>query len=87
MPPLDLLILSLATWRAARLLTQEAGPFALIAKLRARVSGENDEALLTCIYCMSVCAAAGAYLPYVLEVGAIAGAAMLLHRHTGGNHL
>jgi hypothetical protein len=61
--------------------------------LRARVSGENDEALLTCIYCMSVWAAIGAFLlwhfdvPYVLEIGAVSGAAMLLHRHTGGNHL
>ena len=93
MPPLDLLILSLATWRMARLLTQEAGPFALIARLRARVSGDNGEALMTCIYCMSVWAAAGAFalwhfeVPYILEVSAIAGAAMLLHRHTGGNHL
>ncbi len=93
MTPVDLLILSLATWRAARLLTQEAGPFALIAKFRGRVSGDNDEALMTCIYCMSIWAAAAAFalwrfdVPYVLEVGAIAGAAMLLHRHTGGNHL
>ena len=93
MTAFSLLILSLATWRAARLLTQEAGPFALIARLRARVAGDSDEALMTCIYCMSVWAAAGAYLlwhfevPYILEVGAIAGAAMLLHRHTGGNHL
>ncbi len=93
MSEFDLLILSLATWRLARLLTQEAGPFALIARLRARVSGDSDEGLMTCIYCMSVWAAIGAFalwrfdVPYILEVAAVSGAAMLLHRHTGGNHL
>ena len=90
MPPLDLLIIALATWRAARLLTQEDGPFDSIAKFRTRYPLGG---LMTCIYCMSIWVGSGAYLlwyysvPHVLEIGAIAGAAMLLHRHTGGNHL
>jgi len=90
MQPLDLLILSLATWRLARLLAAEAGPGNSLTKTRERfpLGGVFD-----CLYCVSVYTAiavyaAWLYLPNdIIYVAALTGGAMLLHRYTGGDHL
>ncbi len=90
MQSLDLLILSLATWRLARMLAAEAGPGNILTKLRKRfpMGGVFD-----CIYCMSVYTAvavlaAWLYLPAeIIYVTALSGGAMLMHRYTGGDHL
>jgi hypothetical protein len=87
MTPLDLLILSLATWRLAYLLAKEKGPYDILTTLRGRF------VFLTCIYCVSVWAGAGLYLllttpaaPVVWMLAA-SGGAMLMHRYTGGDHV
>lgn len=86
---LDLLILSLATWRLTYLLAKESGPFDLLTRLRARFALGG---LSSCVYCWSLWCAAGLYLlaltPAIVLVYilAIAGAAMLAHRYTGGEH-
>lgn len=88
MTPIDILLLSLFTWRGAYLLVKEDAPFRLMARLRERTTFGG---LLTCMYCSSVWVALIGYLvlstPLVplVYVGAISGAAMLLHRYTGGD--
>lgn len=88
MTPLDLLILSLATWRLARFLTKEDAPYQLMARFRARFS----LAVLECIYCTSFWCAIALYLLWltpaapVVTVLAISGGAMMMHRYTGGDH-
>ena len=89
MTPLELLILSIATWRLARLLAAEAGPGQILTKLRERfpLGGVFD-----CVYCVSIWMAIAVYLawlylpPEIVYVTALSGGAMLLHRYTGGDH-
>lgn len=82
-------MLALATWRLSYLLVREDGPYNITKRLRALFSLGG---LLDCIYCVSVWAALLMYglLPTpaapVVYVLAISGAAMLMHRYTGGNH-
>lgn len=86
---LDLLILSLATWRIAYLVTKEAAPFQIMAKIRARWTLGG---LLTCIYCSSVWAAMLMLLLWLtplqpmVYVAAISGAALMLASYSGANH-
>lgn len=44
----------LATWRLARLVAREDGPFELIVKLRERASGGFAGQLMDCPYCLSL---------------------------------
>lgn len=89
MTPLDLLILSLATWRLARLLTKEDAPYQLMTRFRARF----HLAVLDCIYCTSIWCAIALYLLWqtpaapIVIVLAISGGAMMLFRYTGGDHV
>lgn len=85
---LDLLILSLATWRLARLLTKEDAPFKLMARIRERLKWGVFE----CIYCTSIWCAIALYViwrtpaaPIVTVIG-ISGGAMMLYRYTGSDH-
>ena len=58
---IDVVIIGLASWRLASLLTQEDGPGLIFEKLRDRV-GANEPGeitgflptLFSCVYCMSV---------------------------------
>jgi len=90
MQSLELLILTLATWRLARLLAAEAGPGNILTKLRERFPSGG---VFDCIYCLSVYTAiavfaAWLYLPAeIIYVTALSGGAMLMHRYTGGDHL
>lgn len=83
---LNLLILSLATWRLAYLLAKEDGPQQLIARLRARFY------LPDCLYCLSVWCAPVVYALLVTPAAPLAyllaasGGACLLHRYTGGDY-
>ena len=89
MPPLDLLILALASWRLAYLLTKEDAPFRLMARLRAITTFGG---LLDCIYCASIWASIGCYLLWqtplapLVTILAISGGAMMLWRYTGAEH-
>lgn len=84
---LDLLLLSLATWRLAYLITKESGPFDLVKKFRERLPLGG---LTSCIYCASIWAAVGVYLVFLIFPPAIwiiaaSGGAMLMWRYTGSD--
>lgn len=89
MTPIDLLILTLFTWRLAYLLVKESGPFNLMGRLRARTTIGG---LLECLYCASIWTALIGYgllstpLAPIVYVGAASGGAMMLWRYTGGEH-
>lgn len=90
MTALDLIILSLACWRGAYLITHEDAPFALMRKIRERwpLGG-----LLKCQYCASIWTAGFCYLLWLTPLAplvyvlAVSGLAMLLYRYTGGDHV
>lgn len=88
MTPIDLLILALATWRLAYLISKEDAPFKLMARFRTRFPLGGGTA---CIYCTSVWAGIGLYLLlltpayFIVYMLAASGGAMLLHRYTGGD--
>ena len=87
MEALDLILLAVATWRLAYLITREDAPFAIMRRIRAITTLGG---LLDCIYCASVWCAFGLVLIYpyapVLVWGlGVSGFAMLAHRYTGGN--
>lgn len=90
MQPTDLLILSLATWRLAYLITKEAAPFSMMQRIRERATLGG---LLTCIYCTSVWVAVLFVLivrpvidpMLIIYLFAVSGGAMILHRYTGGD--
>lgn len=85
---LDVLILMLATWRTAHLLTSEDAPFRLMARIRERTTLGG---LLTCIKCASVWTAALMValwftpLVWVVWLLAISGGALMLASYTGVN--
>ncbi len=89
MTPIDLLLLALATWRLAYLISKEDAPYKIMARFRARFPFGGGTA---CIYCSSVWAGFGLWLllqtpAYFIVWGfAASGGAMLLHRHTGGDY-
>lgn len=61
--PLTLIVLGLASWRLASLLVQEAGPWDVLARLRA----VNDlGGALSCLWCASVWTAAGMLLCWTI---------------------
>jgi uncharacterized protein DUF1360 len=90
MQPLDLLILTLATFYTAYALSSTHGPFGLFERLRAALPLGG---LTACMVCLSVWLAAAFYLllPTVLSpvvvVLAIAGASVFVYRWTGGANL
>jgi hypothetical protein len=87
----NLLTLALFSWYVAYVLVKTSGPFNMFGRLRAATTLGG---LLECVYCLVVWVAAVGYLllyvtPFapVVYIGAVAGAAMLAHRYTGGDHL
>lgn len=89
MQPLDLLILALATWIVAYFVSNLDAPFDLMVRFRKRFPFGG---LWACVYCMGFWAALMIYLLMAtparpaVNVLAVWGAALLLHRYTGGNH-
>lgn len=86
MQPLDLIILSLATWRLAFFVAHESGPFAVMARIRTK----NDlGGLLTCIKCVSIWAALLLLVAYssplvpLVWVLAVSGLSLMLSSYTG----
>ena len=90
MDGLDLLILALFAWYVSYVLVKTDGPFKLFARLRAVTTFGG---LLECQYCLILWIALLGYVlissPFVpiVSIGAGAGAGMLAHRYTGGDHL
>lgn len=59
-PALILIVLALATWRAAYMVTSEEGPFGIFQRLRGAVDPDQRTWLgrgINCIYCVSFWAA------------------------------
>ncbi len=93
--PLDVLILMLATWRTAHLLTSEDAPFRLMARVRERTTLGG---LLMCIKCASVWTAAAllwfysafihplSFAEFCLLIPAISGGALMLASYSGASH-
>lgn len=63
MNPLDLAVLSVASWRLAYMLVREDGPWGVFARLRAATTFGG---LLDCVYCASVWTAAGMLLLWTI---------------------
>jgi hypothetical protein len=90
MSPLNLLILTLATFYASYTIANTHGPFAVFNRLREAIPLGG---LTACIVCLSVWLAALFYvllltpLYPVIVIIAIAGASVLLFRYTGGNNV
>lgn len=87
---LDLLILGLAAWRLAHLITSESGPFNLAGRFRSRFPLGG---LTTCLKCASVWTAAIVFLlgmtplyPLVWVL-AISAASLMLASFSGVQHL
>lgn len=85
MTPLDILILSLATWRISHMLVTETGPLEVFTKLRALKMG----GLFDCIYCTSIWIGFLVMLLWLWDMDMVlypfvfSGLAMLLRAYTG----
>lgn len=53
-PWFSLLVAVLATWRGARFITREDGPFDLIVRLRRHAGSGSFGQLMDCPYCLSL---------------------------------
>lgn len=89
-PWLRFVLCVLATWRVARLVAHEDGPWDVILHLRRRAGSGMLGRLMDCPYCVGVWAAAGFALALStgpLEWGlawwGVAGGAALIERFTG----
>lgn len=85
----DLLILALATWRLAYLISKENAPFNLMGRFRTRFPLGGGS---SCIYCVSVWCAAFWLILWqtplrpLVYLFAISGAALMLATYSGVNH-
>lgn len=90
MQPLDLLILSLATFYCAYAISSTDGPLHVFEWLRAHVGLGG---LTKCLVCLSPWLAALFYalmltpMVAIVDILAIAGASVLLWRYTGANNV
>ncbi len=90
LPPSDFLLLLLATWYAAYVVATKGGPFDVFGRLRQRLPLGG---LTGCIVCLAfwfgaafyALALAGWY--WAIYPFSAAGAAILLYRYTGSNHV
>lgn len=86
---LDFLLIAIATWRLAYLITSESGPFDIALRFRTRFPLGG---LTTCLKCASVWTAIACYLLWltplqpVVWVLAVSGGALMLASYTGVNH-
>ena len=88
-PWFRLLVAVLATWRIARLIAKEDGPFDLVLRARTRAGGGMVGKLMDCPYCLSLWIAAPAALgiartpvAWIYAWLAISGGACFLERIT-----
>jgi len=85
---LNLLILSLATWRLAYFLVKESAPFNLMGRFR---EAHPNWGVFQCVYCASVWTAALMYILWqtplapLVTIFAITGGALMLATYTGVN--
>jgi hypothetical protein len=89
MNPLDLLILALATWRLAYLVTSEKGPFDIALRFRTRFPLGGLTSCLKCasLWCAAVLFVLGLTPLYpVVWVLAVSGAALMLASFSGVAH-
>ncbi len=83
---LDLLILSLASWRLANFIVKEAGPFNLSASFRNKFPLGG---LTNCLYCALFWVGALMYILWltplasIVTIFAISGGALMLATYTG----
>lgn len=88
MTAVELLILSLACWRVAFLVTNDDAPLDLMKRLRDRFGGG-----LMCIRCMSVWSAILMFLLWftplqpIVYIAAISGGSLMLHMYSGWYHV
>lgn len=87
--PFTFLLITLAAYYLAEVVTTKAGPFDVFAKFRMR----SKSGLLACIWCFIPYAAALVlallFIPYAIMIVwlfAICGAAMMLRSYTGSGH-
>lgn len=81
----SLLVIALATWRLAHMIAIEHGPFKCFVWLRIKLPFGG---VTTCVYCLSVWIGAAMlvayhYIPEIVWVFAISGAALMLKAYTG----
>jgi hypothetical protein len=82
----------LAVWRVTHLLALEDGPFDVLARFRLSLGSGMVGKLISCFYCLSMWTAlpfmwffTGTSVERVVIWLALSGAAILLHRITGGS--
>lgn len=87
--PFTFLLLTLAAYYLAEIVTTKSGPFDVFARLRMR----SKSGLLACIWCFipyaTIAILALTFIPYaimIVYVLAICGAAMMLRSYTGSGH-
>lgn len=92
LPALDFLLLSVATWRIAYMLTREDGPANVFRRLRDRFPAEGRGGVgdaLSCIYCTSVWVGVALFalwltpLWWLMVPVAVSGLAIMLQTYTG----
>ena len=90
MQPLDLLIISLATFYCAYAVSSSTGPWSVFVWLRNRFKLGG---LTSCLVCLSPWIAALFYViqqtsaAWIVSIFAIAGASVLVWRYTGANNV
>lgn len=90
MQPFDILVLAVATWYIAHLITRSDGPYAVFRKLREAMPMGG---LLTCSVCASIWIATGCYilwmspLQHLVYLPAIAGASLMAGVYSGATRL
>jgi hypothetical protein len=88
--PFDFLILVIATWRLAHLISSESAPFNVMGRFRERFPLGGGSA---CIKCASVWTAAALLLLWftplnpLVWIAALSGAALMLGSYTGASHV
>lgn len=86
--PLELLLAILAVWRLSYMIAKEKGPLDAFVRLRTAIPLGG---LTSCIYCVSVWMAPVVillwfFIPELVVVLALSGAALMLHSYTGVGH-
>lgn len=89
MQPLDILILAIATWYIAHVITRTDGPYAVFRSLRKVMPLGG---MLTCINCAAIWIAVGLWVVWQTPIAAlvlpftIAGAGLMIGSYSGASH-
>lgn len=93
--PFEFVLLAIATWQIAHIITKDSGPYNLVGAFRTRFPLGG---LTTCLRCCAVWVAIALYAVYLLVtrqpvtgmavvfVPAISGAALMLASYSGAAH-